>query len=573
MSKAAVKKPNLNLEFEQKKMKSGGVQKNKSEPGEISLVFDLDSVDFDSEVSEDEKNAVAISKADSSAPTQEIEPPKDAETGVFEIDSFELDENFYSMQSDSNEDRTMKTIVFNPEDLKKLKEDLAPEKKVVAAPALVVVEEEVTEDDIALEFGAKENLDQDSSEISSEFLLDTSDSGLVIGKETSSGIDIDIEIDEADLEVSNSNLSLGEFEESAELPKQDESSFGDATSEFRLEEFNSRNEEVSEEVEEKSDAVVDVEDIEEFSLSEEDLEESKKTTTSEKKEEFNEMNFTIDNISTSHSSELSEEDFELDALVDNQESSTDFSFNEELLAEAVAAEADEEFKFNADEVDVAPPVLERPLAPKKVVSTQTLEDQFDIHATIRALRQERETFLEESAALKVSLKEYEQDILTLRANLEESRIEVAILRKRHANEMEDHKYRLVLAEDKMHRAQELAKVAQEKSLRLEQKIRIDYSQVKHREKELESKLELLTMDVDAQINTRDQKILELRRKIDSLEFNMENASIREQKSNEDKKRLEDRLGKMMKTLKHSIKHLEDEIDEVVEENQSHKDKN
>lgn len=567
MSKAAVKKPNLNLEFEQKKMKSGGVQKNKSGPGEISLVFDLDSVDFDSEVSEDEENAVAISKADSSSPTQEIEPPKDAETGLFEIDSFELDENFYSMQSDSNEDRTMKTIVFKPEDLKKLKEDLAPEKKTAAAPApaLVVVEDEITEDDIALEFGATETLDQDSSEISGEFLLDTSDSDLVIGKETSSGIDI--EIDEADLEVSNSSLSLGEFEESAELPKQDESSFGDATSEFRLEEFNSRNEEV----EEKSD--VDVEDIEEFSLSEEDLEESKKAATSEKKEEFNEMNFTIDNMSTSHSSELSEEDFELDASVDNQENSTDFSFNEELLAEAVAAEAQEEFKFNADEVDVVPPVSEGPLNPKKVVSTQTLEDQFDIHATIRALRQERETFLEESAALKVSLKEYEQDILTLRANLEESRIEVAILRKRHTNEMEDYKYRLVLAEDKMHRAQELAKVAQEKSLRLEQKIRIDYSQVKHREKELESKLELLTMDVDAQINTRDQKILELRRKIDSLEFNMENASIREQKSNEDKKRLEDRLGKMMKTLKHSIKHLEDEIDEVVEENQSHKDKN
>jgi len=55
------------------------------------------------------------------------------------------------------------------------------------------------------------------------------------------------------------------------------------------------------------------------------------------------------------------------------------------------------------------------------------------------------------------------------------------------------------------------------------------------------------------------KILELKRKIDQLEFNMENVVIREQKSREDKIKLEERLQRMMKTLRGSIQLLEDDM--------------
>jgi len=99
--------------------------------------------------------------------------------------------------------------------------------------------------------------------------------------------------------------------------------------------------------------------------------------------------------------------------------------------------------------------------------------------------------------------------------------------------------------------------------RLNQKVRIDFNQVKQREKELESKLELVVMDSDSQVQTRDMKILELKRKIDSLEFNMENSSIRELKHREDKSKLEERLAKIMKTLRGSIQLIEDDL-EVLE---------
>lgn len=201
------------------------------------------------------------------------------------------------------------------------------------------------------------------------------------------------------------------------------------------------------------------------------------------------------------------------------------------------------------------------------------EDSMRFQATIRALREEREEMLLQIKNLKGDSKELEQDNLTLKANLDEAKIEITILRKRQMVEIEDLKYRLALSEEKKAMSDEKAKQADLRREKLEQKVRIDFNQVKQREKELESKLELLSMDVDSQVQSRDHKILELRRKIDALEFNMENASIKEQKSLDDKRKLEDRLNKIMKTLRHSIKNLEDDIDQVEEDNDHQKDKN
>lgn len=193
------------------------------------------------------------------------------------------------------------------------------------------------------------------------------------------------------------------------------------------------------------------------------------------------------------------------------------------------------------------------------------EDSVRVHATIRQLREEREDLLGQIKHLKSEQKELEQDNLSLKAGLDEAKIEISILRKRHMVELEDIKYRLTLSEEKKALAEEKSRQSELRREKLEQKVRIDYNQVKLREKELESKLEMLSMDIDSQVHSRDHKILELRRKIDALEFNMENASIKEQRSNEDRRKLEDKLNKIMKTLRNSIKNLEEDIDLVQED--------
>jgi hypothetical protein len=241
-----------------------------------------------------------------------------------------------------------------------------------------------------------------------------------------------------------------------------------------------------------------------------------------------------------------------------QEEELDFSF---------AVPGNEEIEMP---VPVRPPV-------KKVESVATvhhtplhhnsapvdLRQDVELQATLRQLREEREELLRDIKNSKNMSRELEQDNLTLKAALDEAKIEISILRKRHTTDLDDLKYRLSISEDKKTLAEEKTKSLLGQKDKLEQKVRIDLSQVRQREKELETKLEMLAIDVDAQVQSRDQKILELRRKIDSLEFNMENVSIKEQKTTDDKRKIEDKLNKIMKTLRNSIKNLEEDVENEV----------
>ena len=183
-----------------------------------------------------------------------------------------------------------------------------------------------------------------------------------------------------------------------------------------------------------------------------------------------------------------------------------------------------------------------------------------LQATIRQLREEREELLKEIKNYKYEMKLNDQGQLGLRAELDEAKIEVSILKKRHSVERDEMKYRLRVSDEKKLYAEEKVKKLQKEFDRLQGKVRLDFNHVRQREKELEGQLELVKMDSESQVKTRDKKILERKRKIDQLEFNMENIVIREQKSRDDKVKLEERLEKMMKTLRGSIEVLEDDID-------------
>ncbi len=267
-------------------------------------------------------------------------------------------------------------------------------------------------------------------------------------------------------------------------------------------------------------------------------------------------------------------------------SSTDIDFTLESKLDPSGSFDMEGIGFSNIDAELPPRPIESPKETAMTLPRETLtpthqeiagggvlhsEDSSRFQGTIRQLREEREQLLLEIKMLKGQSRELEQDNLTLKVALDESKIEMSIIRKRHLTEMEDMKYRMTIAEERRSLAEEKTKNAEIKKEKLEQRVRIDFNQVKQREKELEMKLEMLTIDIDSQVHSRDQKILELRRKIDSLEFNMENVSLRELKSQDDKQKLEDKLNKIMKTLRHSIKNLEDDIDLVTEDAGSDKD--
>jgi hypothetical protein len=183
-----------------------------------------------------------------------------------------------------------------------------------------------------------------------------------------------------------------------------------------------------------------------------------------------------------------------------------------------------------------------------------------MQATIANLRGDREELLAKIQKLEEDKLIHARSSLSVRAELDEKKIELTIIRKKLNEEISELKDRLKLFEEKRLIMEEKNKILLQELDKSAQKNKIDVKKVQIRERELEQKLELLKSDAETQIRHRDLKILELKRKIDAMEFDMESISQQEKRSVESRFELEDKLEKAIKTLRSAINVLEDETD-------------
>jgi hypothetical protein len=183
-----------------------------------------------------------------------------------------------------------------------------------------------------------------------------------------------------------------------------------------------------------------------------------------------------------------------------------------------------------------------------------------MQATLSNLRIDREELLHKIDKLEEDKLSQNRNVLTLRAELDEKKIELSIIRKKLNDEINELKDRLKVYDEKKLIIEEKNKILMVEMDKVSQKNKIDLKRVQMRERELEQKLELLKADSETQIRHRDLKILELKRKIDAMEFDMESISVQEKRSVESRFELEDKLDKAIKTLRSAISVLEDESD-------------
>jgi chromosome segregation ATPase len=181
-----------------------------------------------------------------------------------------------------------------------------------------------------------------------------------------------------------------------------------------------------------------------------------------------------------------------------------------------------------------------------------------MQATISNLRGDREELLAKIQKLEDDKLIQSRNGLSLRAELDERKIELTIIRKKLNEEINELKDRLKLFEEKRLIIEEKNKILLQELDKSAQKNKIDVKKVQMRERELEQKLELLKSDAETQIRHRDLKILELKRKIDGMEFDMESISQQEKRSVESRFELEDKLEKAIKTLRTAITVLEED---------------
>ncbi len=85
--------------------------------------------------------------------------------------------------------------------------------------------------------------------------------------------------------------------------------------------------------------------------------------------------------------------------------------------------------------------------------------------------------------------------------------------------------------------------------RLKDRVRSDIRKIRVREKELENRLEIIKKDSEALIGARENKIIELKRKLDLLEFNMDLLQDQHRREKENSAQLKDRLGRALKAVR------------------------
>jgi hypothetical protein len=177
-------------------------------------------------------------------------------------------------------------------------------------------------------------------------------------------------------------------------------------------------------------------------------------------------------------------------------------------------------------------------------------------ATISHLRDDRHSLVDKIETLERQHELDKRENLNLKSELEEKKIEISIIKKRFSQQLDEMKYNQQLLEEKKRLLEEKNSSFQKEYERLNHKVQIDIKKVQQREKELENQLDLLKVDAETQVRNRDNKILELKRKIDSLEFDLEQLSQKENRNRDDRFEVEEKMDKLMKTLRSAITILE-----------------
>lgn len=174
------------------------------------------------------------------------------------------------------------------------------------------------------------------------------------------------------------------------------------------------------------------------------------------------------------------------------------------------------------------------------------------------------------AALSTQLKETQQQVAVLENLLLEERTKTTELtnqvedsQKRIENfekektlaveslerEISELKFQIKTKTDKTKLLESQVREATSEMERLKDRVRMDIRKIRVREKELENKLEIIRKDSEVLIGARENKIIELKRKLDLLEFNMDLLQNQYTKERELTAKLRERLAKAARVVR------------------------
>lgn len=138
-------------------------------------------------------------------------------------------------------------------------------------------------------------------------------------------------------------------------------------------------------------------------------------------------------------------------------------------------------------------------------------------------------------------------------------------RRRYHQEVEFREQENRAKNDKILMLERKLEIAQKSDAELKERVKHDIHHIRVRERELEAKLEILKRDSETLVSAKDRKHLELKRKIDALQYDIEILIEKEKLAARKVEFWKERIGRVLRALKMGTSLLESEEDMEIEQ--------
>jgi hypothetical protein len=166
-----------------------------------------------------------------------------------------------------------------------------------------------------------------------------------------------------------------------------------------------------------------------------------------------------------------------------------------------------------------------------------------LSAQLRAM-QDRISTLEDSLGVeKATAAELIAGSRVQKQKLEDQERAASVGQKQLLAEIEDVRFQLKVKTDQAKILEAREQEGNDEMEKLKERVRSDIRKIRVHERELENRLEVLKRDSEALIGAREQKIIELKRKLDLIEFNMDLLQNQFSREKDTSAKLRDRLAK------------------------------
>lgn len=177
------------------------------------------------------------------------------------------------------------------------------------------------------------------------------------------------------------------------------------------------------------------------------------------------------------------------------------------------------------------------------------QDVAVLSSQLKAAREQIATVearLSESRALNVELGHITEE---QKRRIEAFENESAAAVAGNEEELSEVRFQLKARSDKVRALEMQIRGTSEEIDKLKERVRLDIRKIRVRERELENRLEIMKKDSEALISAREQKIIELKRKLDLAEFNMDLLQDQYLKEKEISAQLRERLAKLAQVVR------------------------